>query len=147
MHRLSCSVACGIFLDQGLNSCPLQWQADCYPLYYQEVLIACFYIESLLEHSHTHSCIIYDCSEITEHVCMLSHFTCPTLCDLMGCSPPGCSVHGILQARILECIVLPSSRIFRNQGLNPRLCVSCVCRQVLYHQCHWGSLAGTQVGT
>ena len=28
--------------------------------------------------------------------------SCPTLCDAMGCSPPGSSVHGILQARILE---------------------------------------------
>ena len=27
-HGLSCSVACGIFLDQGLNPCPLHWQAD-----------------------------------------------------------------------------------------------------------------------
>ena len=27
-HGLSCSVACRIFLDQGLNPCPLHWQAD-----------------------------------------------------------------------------------------------------------------------
>ena len=27
-HRLSCSVACGIFLGQGSNLCPLHWQAD-----------------------------------------------------------------------------------------------------------------------
>ena len=27
-HGLSYSVACGIFVDQGLNSCPLHWQAD-----------------------------------------------------------------------------------------------------------------------
>ena len=25
VHRLSCSVACGIFLEQGLNLCPLHW--------------------------------------------------------------------------------------------------------------------------
>ena len=31
----SYSEACGIFLDQGLNPCPLHWQADSYPLYYQ----------------------------------------------------------------------------------------------------------------
>ena len=29
--------------------------------------------------------------------------SCPTLCDPMGCSPPGSSVHRISQARILEC--------------------------------------------
>ena len=28
--------------------------------------------------------------------------SCPTLCDPVDCSPPGSSVHGILQARILE---------------------------------------------
>ena len=33
-----------------------------------------------------------------------------TLCDPMDCSPPGSSVHGILQARILERVTMPSSR-------------------------------------
>ena len=33
-----------------------------------------------------------------------------TLCDPMDCSPPGSSVHGILQARILEWVAMPSSR-------------------------------------
>ena len=36
--------------------------------------------------------------------------SCPSLCDLMDCSPPGSSVHGILQARILERVVIPFSR-------------------------------------
>ena len=34
---------------------------------------------------------------------------CPTLCDPMDCSPPGFSVHGILQARILEWVAIPFS--------------------------------------
>ena len=38
--------------------------------------------------------------------------SCPTLCDLMDYSPPGASVHGILQARILEWVAVPSSRGF-----------------------------------
>ena len=33
--RFRCSAACGIFSDQGLNPCPLHWQADSYPLYLQ----------------------------------------------------------------------------------------------------------------
>ena len=33
-----------------------------------------------------------------------------TLCDLMGCSPPDSSVHGILQARILEWVAMPFFR-------------------------------------
>ena len=35
---------------------------------------------------------------------------CPTLCDPVDCSPPGSSMHGILQARILEWVAMPSSR-------------------------------------
>ena len=34
-HGFSCSVACGIFPDQGLNPCPLHWQADSEPLCHQ----------------------------------------------------------------------------------------------------------------
>ena len=36
--------------------------------------------------------------------------SCLTLCDPMDCNPPGSSVHGILQARILGWVALPSSR-------------------------------------
>ena len=36
--------------------------------------------------------------------------SCLTLCDTMDCSPPGSSVLGILQTRILECIAVPFSR-------------------------------------
>ena len=39
-----------------------------------------------------------------------SHQLCPTLCDPMGCSPPGSSIHWILQARILEWVAMPSSK-------------------------------------
>ena len=34
-HGPSCSAACGIFLDQGSNRCPLHWQADSQPLRHQ----------------------------------------------------------------------------------------------------------------
>ena len=36
---------------------------------------------------------------------------CRTLCKLMDCSLPGYSVHGILQAKILECIAMPPTRM------------------------------------
>ena len=40
--------------------------------------------------------------------------SCPILCDPMHCSPPGSSVHGILQVRILEWVTIPfSMRPFR----------------------------------
>ena len=36
--------------------------------------------------------------------------SCPTFCDPVDCSPPGTSVHGILQARTLEWAAIPFSR-------------------------------------
>ena len=44
---------------------------------------------------------------------------CPTLCDLMDYSPPGSSVHRILQARILEWVATPSSRQAVRLLMNP----------------------------
>ena len=37
--------------------------------------------------------------------------SCPALCDPVDCNLPGFSVHGILQARILERVAMPSSRV------------------------------------
>ena len=58
--------------------------------------------------------------------------SCPTLCDLMDYT-----VHGILQARILEWVAILFSRgIFPTQGSNPGLSR---CRQILYQLSHQGS--------
>ena len=35
---------------------------------------------------------------------------CPTLCNLMDCSTPGSSVHGIFQARVLEWVAISFSK-------------------------------------
>ena len=43
------------------------------------------------------------------HNCLVAQL-CPTLCDPVDCSPPGPSVLGILQARILERVVICFSR-------------------------------------
>ena len=63
-----------------------------------------------------------------------------TLCDPANCSPPGSSVHGILQARILEWVAIPSSRgsswpkdqtqVSRTAG---RLFTVWATREVLYY--------------
>ena len=44
------------------------------------------------------------------HVCMLVALSRSTLCNPMDCSPPGSSVHRLLQARILEWVAIPFSR-------------------------------------
>ena len=51
-------------------------------------------------------------------VCMPSHVR---LWDPMHCSPPGSSVHGIFQVRILECCHFLLQGIFLTQGLNLHL--------------------------
>ena len=43
--------------------------------------------------------------------------SCPTLCDPIDCSPPGSSIHGILQARILDWIPFPSPEYLPNPGI------------------------------
>ena len=58
-------------------------------------------------------------------VCVLSPVQ---LLQLTDCSPPGSSVHGILQARTLERGATSSSRGLPTQGLNPSSCVSCTGR-------------------
>ena len=59
-----------------------------------------------------------------------------TLCNPMNCSPPGSSVHGILQARILEWVAMPSSRGSSRPG--DRTYISCIVRQIPYHWATWG---------
>ena len=60
--------------------------------------------------------------------------SCLTLCDLRECSPPVSSVHGTLQARILELVTISSSG-----GSSPLRdwtqvsCISCTGMRILYH--------------
>ena len=52
-------------------------------------------------------------------IIMLFSQSCPTLCDPMDCSPPGSSVHRILQARVLEGLPFPPPGDL-NPGVEPR---------------------------
>ena len=45
--------------------------------------------------------------------------SCPTLCDPMHCSPPGSSVYGILQARMLEWLPCPPPVDLPDPGMEP----------------------------
>ena len=73
-------------------------------------------------------------------ICTKSPQWCLTLCNPMNCGPSDSSVHGILQARMLACIAMLSSR----GSSQPRdwTCVSyvsCIGRQILYLWCYLGS--------
>ena len=63
---------------------------------------------SLLLKTHRVSCILTPCP--IRLCCAESLQSGPTLCNPRDCSLPGFSAHGILQARILERVAMPSSR-------------------------------------
>ena len=66
-----------------------------------------------------------------QRVCAKS---CLTLCVPMDCSPPGSSIQGILQARILEWVATPSSGgSSRPRGQTRVSYVPCIGRWVLHH--------------
>ena len=94
-HGISCSTACGIFPDQRSNSCLLHWQADSLPL----------------SHQGSPPYVLVKVSVA---------WSCLTLCDPVDGSPPGSSVHGIVQARILEWVAIPFSGDLPNSGIKPR---------------------------
>ena len=80
-----------------------------------------------------HWCVCV-CVYAHTYACVLSHSVMSSLCDPMDYSPPGSSVHGIVQARILEWVAISFSR-----GSSwPRVltcvsCVFCIDRWTLYH--------------
>ena len=51
------------------------------------------------------------------HMCYVASVV--SLCDPMDCGPPGSSVHGILQAGILEWIAISSFRYLPDPGIEP----------------------------
>ena len=60
---------------------------------------------------------------------------CLTLCDPMNYSLPGSFAHGILQARVLEWVAIPSSS--RSSPTRDPTHVSCISRQILFHWATW----------
>ena len=103
----------------GLKLMSLLWQVDSLPL------------------NHQLSPFLPMCVCVCVCVCVLAAQVCLTLCGTIDCSPPGSSVHGILQARILEWVAYSIPRgSARTQGLNPGLAH---CRQILHLLSHQGS--------
>ena len=78
-----------------------------------------------------HSWCLLDlkCEKLFTYLLLLG---CVQLCDSLDCSPPGSSVHGIPQAKILEGVAIFSLGIFLTQGSNPRLLCLLHCRQIPY---------------
>ena len=87
------------------------------------------------------SYLVVSCLLRTKNCCsagMLSLQLCLTLCDPMHCSPPGSSVHGISQARILEWLAISSSKGSSQSRDQTRVSYSsCFGRQILNHWANW----------
>ena len=63
---------------------------------------------------------------VTKNKCMHAQL-CPTLCNPVDCSPPGSSVHGISQAKILQWVAISSSRrSSQSRDINFLSWVSCI---------------------
>ena len=73
--------------------------------YSVDVYLGCFYVLAIV-------------SSAAMNIGVLVAQLDPTLYDRMDCSPPGSSVHGILQARILEWVIIPFSK--GSPGIEPR---------------------------
>ena len=63
-------------------------------------------------------------NNLSRLVAVLVAQSCPTLFDPVICSPPGSSVHGILQARILKWVAVSFSGDVSNSGIEPTSPVS-----------------------
>ena len=69
---------------------------------------------------YTLCCTIYPCMLVSAKLLQ----PCQILCNPIDHSPPGSSVHGVLQARILEWVAMPSSRDLPNPGIESRSLIS-----------------------
>ena len=64
-------------------------------------------------------------------VCAKSLWSCSSLCDPMDCSPPACSVHGILQARTLEWVAISFSSV--SSWPRDQTCLYCIDPTMIKH--------------
>ena len=113
--------------DQGLNLSLLPLQVDSLPLCH---LVSPYLLQMALFHPFF---FFYGWAPlqllstnqmigIMEVIHQLSYVW--LFCDPMDCSPPGSSLHGISQSRILECIAMPSSR--GSSWPTSQTCISCI---------------------
>ena len=121
-------------LDPKLNILQRSWMQYCSP---QDIIYMCvcvsiynlyiyIYIYThthIHTHTHTHTHTLSWCCSATKPR--------PTLCDPMDYSQTGSSVHGVLQAGILEGVTISFFREFSRS--RDQTCISCIGRWILYH--------------
>ena len=84
---------------------------QCYSLSRSHPLLPsqCLQVHSLHPRLYSHPVNRFPSIISLDSICSVTQ-SCPTLCDAMDCSPPDSSIHGILQARIVEWVVISFSR-------------------------------------
>ena len=104
----------GIFPTQGLNLCILHWQADSLSQGPPFLIPVSKYLQGgsvpyVSREARATVPRTYVCVCVCVCVCSVAQ-SYLTLCNTMGYSLPGSSVHGVFQARILEWVAISSSR-------------------------------------
>ena len=80
-HRPSCSAACRIFPDQGLNPCALHWQADSQPLCHQGSPYSLCFKVYLVWYEYSYACFLF-VSVFMEYLTPFLHFL--SVCALIS---------------------------------------------------------------
>ena len=115
----------------------LTYNSSSHKLFYPEIIIDSQEVANL-QRSAMCSLLIFSQSSTLQDNCMCVCSVVSNLCDLMGYSLPGSSVHGIFQARILEWVAISFSR--RSSRPRDRTWVSCISRigrWILYCWATW----------
>ena len=117
----------GVLLTQGLNQCLSS------PALSGKLFTTCTTWET-----HDKPSSVFKSRDIglptKVHTRVLVTQSCPTLCDPMDYSPPGSSVHGIFQERVLEWVAISfSSGSSQPSDRTHVFCISCIGRWILYH--------------
>ena len=89
-------------------------------------LISSIFVVSFKSISYSDPNLLFVCAQ-----------SCPTLGDLLDCSPPGSFVHGIFQARILELVAISRGSSWRRDQTS----ISCIGRWILYHCATWEAVS------
>ena len=137
-----CKILCGLFCDafssayKGLHYSRVGFHLKgiiCF-IYVSRPLITHLGITGIINSFAVSS------NEWLEVVGMYAQITqsCPTLCNPVNPNPPGSSVHGIFQARLLEWVAISYSRISSQpRDRTHTSCISCIGRKILYHCTTW----------
>ena len=107
---------------------------SCFPVCNPSKALSQFWPQAVFQIKRVCVCVcvcvgVWVCLCVGVGVCVLAAQSCLTLCNPMDYSPPGSSIHGLLQARMLERVAISFSGDLYNPGIKPGLLCN---RHILY---------------